>query len=136
MRFRMFVASTPVAVSTSMLRIVVAAAVVWLNLICWLPGGVAVLVLKFHSPIEPVGGCAAIAVATKAVVATEVSLSPAVGVGAVGLPVKAGEAIFALSAMAVACAVESGLLASLVLSTLPNPTAALFSGCHDLSPRQ
>ena len=43
-------------------------------------------------------------------------------VGAVGVPVNAGEASGALKSSAVCVAVETGLLASEVLSTLPSPT--------------
>ena len=42
--------------------------------------------------------------------------------GVVTVPVKVGDAIVAFKSNAVCCAVETGLLASLVLSTLPSPT--------------
>jgi hypothetical protein len=67
----------------------------------------------------------AISPCTKAVVAIEVSLSAAAGVGAVGLPVSAGEAKLAFKSNAVCWAVETGLLTSDVLSTLPRPTSPL-----------
>ena len=47
---------------------------------------------------------------------------PDVAVGAKGVPVKVGEAIFAFKSNAVCCAVDTGLLASEVLFTLPKPT--------------
>ena len=43
-------------------------------------------------------------------------------VGKVTVPVNVGDAIVALRSSAVCCAVDTGLLASLVLSTLPSPT--------------
>ena len=46
-------------------------------------------------------------------------------VGIVTVPVKVGEASGALRSKAVWVAVETGLLASLVLSTLPRPTSPL-----------
>ena len=47
---------------------------------------------------------------------------PAAAVGAAGIPVNVGETIGAFKSSAVCCAVEIGLLASLVLSTFPKPT--------------
>ena len=47
---------------------------------------------------------------------------PAVAVGAKGVPVKVGEAIFAFKFKAVCCAVDTGLSASAVLVIFPKPT--------------
>ncbi len=62
---------------------------------------------------------------TNAVVATEVSLSAVSGVGARGSPVKVGEAMLDFRLSAVCCAVETGLLASEVLSTFASHTLDL-----------
>ena len=51
---------------------------------------------------------------------------PEDGVGAVGTPVKVGEAKFDFKSSAACCAVLTGLFASVVLSTLPNPTIPLL----------
>jgi hypothetical protein len=59
--------------------------------------------------------------ATKAVEAICVVLVPAAAVGAVGVPVSAGEAKLALRSSAVWVAVLIGLFRSEVLSTLPSP---------------
>lgn len=70
------------------------------------------------------------AVVTKAVVARAVVLfhadcvTPVVPVGREGVPVKACEAIFAFRFSAVCCAVDTGLFASLVLSTFHSHTSA------------
>ena len=61
------------------------------------------------------------AVVTYAVVATLVLLSLDETVGAITVPVNVGPAKLAFKFSAVCCAVETGLLASLVLSTLPKP---------------
>jgi len=74
--------------------------------------------LIFVAPLEAV----LTALATNAVVATLVVLSPAVGVGARGVPVNVGLASGAFKSNAVWVAVETGLLASEVLFTLPKPT--------------
>ena len=63
------------------------------------------------------------AVFTNAVVANCVVLVPAVAVGAAGAPVNVGPAKGAFKSNAVCTAVETGLAASLVLSTLLNPTS-------------
>ena len=67
----------------------------------------------------------AISALTKAVVAICVVFVPTVAVGAAGVPVRVGDARLALRLSAVCCAVETGLLASDVLSTLPRPTSPL-----------
>lgn len=73
------------------------------------------------------------AVVTNAVVASAVVLfhadcvTPVVPVGREGVPVKACDAIFAFRLSAVCCAVDTGLLASLVLSTFHNPTSAFVT---------
>ena len=59
---------------------------------------------------------------TNAVVAILVESSVPVCVGAVGLPVNDGESKLAFKSKAVCVAVETGLFASDVLSTLPSPT--------------
>ena len=51
--------------------------------------------------------------------------SDVAAVGTAGVPVKVGDARFALRLSAVCCAVETGLFVSLVLSTLPKPTIDL-----------
>ena len=66
-----------------------------------------------------------IAPVTNSVVAIWVELFPAVAVGAKGVPVKVGDAKGAFKFKAVCPAVETGLFASLVLSTLPKPTSPL-----------
>ena len=53
------------------------------------------------------------------------SKEPVPVAGSVTTPVKVGLAKLALRSSAVCCAVDTGLLASLVLSTLPKPTADL-----------
>jgi hypothetical protein len=65
---------------------------------------------------------AATAASAYAVVAICVLLVPANAVGAVGVPVNVGEARLALRSNAVWVAVDTGLLASEVLSTFPRPT--------------
>ena len=50
-----------------------------------------------------------------------------VPVGSVGVPVNTGDTKFDFKFNAVCCAVLTGLLASLVLSTLPNPKFVLAS---------
>ena len=65
----------------------------------------------------------------QAVVAILVELSPADGVGAVGVPVNAGEASGAFALSAVCTALLIGLLASDVLSTLLKPICALVTPC-------
>jgi hypothetical protein len=60
----------------------------------------------------------AISVLTKAVDANWVLLVDAIAVGAKGVPVKVGDAKSAFKPNAVVVAVDTGLLASLVLSTL------------------
>ena len=67
------------------------------------------------------------AVPTNAVVAIWVVEVPAVAVGAVGVPVKSGEASGAFASSAVCVAVDTGLLASEVLSTEPSPTIDLVT---------
>ena len=70
---------------------------------------------------------------TNAVVAIAVEISPAlcvtaiVPVGSVGVPVNTGDTKFDFKFNAVNCALLTGLLASLVLSTLPNPKFVLAS---------
>ena len=70
---------------------------------------------------------------TNAVVAIAVEISPAlcvtaiVPVGSVGVPVNTGDTKFDFKFNAVCCAVLTGLLTSLVLSTLPNPKFVLAS---------
>jgi hypothetical protein len=64
---------------------------------------------------------------TCAVVASCVVFVLTAAVGAVGTPVSAGLARFALRFKAVCCAVETGLPASLVLSTLLKPTSVFSS---------
>ena len=64
---------------------------------------------------------------TNAVVARVVQLSVIRGVGAVGTHERAGDAIFALRLRAVCCAVDTGLFASLVLSTFASHTLDLAS---------
>jgi len=66
---------------------------------------------------------------TNAVVASCVVFVSAAAVGAAGIPVNVGAAMFALRFKAVCVAVETGLLASVVLSTFPNPTCALVTEC-------
>lgn len=63
--------------------------------------------------ITPAGSAAKIAAVTKAVVARLVSLSPELGVGAVGLPVKTGDARSALSAPRAATKAVVAMLVSL-----------------------
>ena len=94
-----------------------------------LPGAVSEIVT---APL----GAAAMAAPTKAVLAICVVLVPAPAVGAVGVPVRAGEARSALRLSAVCCAVLTGLPASVVLSTLANPTAVLSSVAQTLVPFQ
>ncbi len=60
---------------------------------------------------------------TNSVVAICVVLVPNAAVGAAGVPVKVGEASGDLRSNADCVAVEIGLLASDVLSTLPRPTS-------------
>jgi hypothetical protein len=62
-----------------------------------------------------------------------VLLSHVSAVGAVGVPVRAGEARLALRERAEVSAVEIGLLRSEVLSTLASHTAVLSRVCHVLS---
>ena len=56
-------------------------------------------------------------------------LNDPINVGAVTLPVKVGLAKLAFKFKAVCTAVEIGLFASLVLSTLPKPTCAFVTEC-------
>ena len=65
----------------------------------------------------------ATAESTYAVVAICVLFVPDVAVGAVGVPVRDGDASGAFAFKAVCVALEMGLFASLVLSTLPKPTS-------------
>ena len=58
---------------------------------------------------------------TNAVVAICVVVVPKIAVGALGVPVKSGEDIFAFISIALCVAVEIGLFISLVLSTLSKP---------------
>lgn len=51
-------------------------------------------------------------------------VTPVVPVGSDGVPVKACDAIFAFRLSAVCCAVDTGLFASLVLSTFHSHTSA------------
>lgn len=64
---------------------------------------------------------------TNAVVAIWVVFVAVAAVGAVGVPVNSGLAKFAFKLKAVCVAVETGLLASLVLSTLDNPTSVFVT---------
>ena len=64
------------------------------------------------------------AVVTNAVVAICVVAVPGVAVGANGAPVSVGDAKFAFRSREVCVAVETGLLASLVLSTFVKPISA------------
>ena len=67
-----------------------------------------------------------ISVRTNSVVANCVVFVPEDGVGAVGTPVKAGDAKFDFKSSAACCAVDTGLFASLVLSAFPSPTIPLL----------
>jgi hypothetical protein len=88
------------------------------------------MLLPFYAPINRKGDIESppppetplTAVVTNAVVAICVVLVAAFAVGAVGVPVSAGEAKFALRSSAVCCTVETGLAVSAVLSTEPRPT--------------
>ncbi len=83
---------------------------------------VAALTAFFHErPAIPVST----SVRTNAVVASCVVLVPGVAVGAVGVPVSPGDARSALRLNAVCCAVDTGLLASEVLSTFASHTLDL-----------
>ena len=64
---------------------------------------------------------------TYAVVAILVELSFDAGVVDNGVPVNVGEAKLAFKFNAVCCVVDTGLLASEVLSTFPKPTSPLTS---------
>ena len=66
------------------------------------------------------------AACTKAVVASCVVLVEDAAVGAVGVPVSAGDARGAFRSKAVWVALDTGLLASDVLSTFPRPTIPLL----------
>ena len=84
----------------------------------------AVAISPRVSSVEPAPfTSAATSARTNSVVAICVVLVAAAAVGAVGTPVSAGEASGALRLRAVCVAVDTGLLASVVLSTLPRPTS-------------
>ena len=83
----------------------------------------------------------ATAAATNAVVAMLVSLSPTVGVGAVGLPEKAGEASGAFAARSATrsvtslCGCECVDGGNVAGTPVSEPHAGAGRACHDLSPR-
>ena len=80
---------------------------------------------------HPFGGNAILAGGTPLPDETLAACRAADGIllGAVGLPVSAGLANGAFKSSAVCCGAEMGLLASLVLSTLPSPTSPLVTTC-------
>ena len=82
---------------------------------------------SFPFTVAVASGVAAAVIAdcTKAVLAIWLVLVPLAAVGTVGIPVSAGEANGALVSKAVWVAVEIGLFASLVLSTLLRPKFVL-----------
>ena len=94
-------------------------------LIKTVPGKVLSASIEEASPLKlpppPPPPLAAISLTTNSVVAICVLFVPTVAVGAVGVPVKAGEALFALRFRAVCVAVETGFAASEVSLTLPSP---------------
>ena len=61
-------------------------------------------------------------------------LVPTAAVGAAGVPVKVGELISALRFKAVCPAVDTGLLASEVLSTFPSPTCVAVTEIPETVP--
>jgi len=89
---------------------------------------IPVRVLKDATPAVP----AATAPATNAVVASLVELSPPVGVGAAGVPVKVGDASGAYGASAV----PQSVMSECVSVTVPVRVATLCTGAADAAPAE